>query len=54
MTFRIKPEYDRRGRASARTGSRATIIRLPTDKERLHLSEVQVGPPGHTPLFKKK
>ena len=42
MTFRIMPEYDRKGRASAGAGSQATVIRLPTDKElsRLHLSEV--------------
>ena len=33
MTFRMKPEYDRKGRASASAGSGATIIRLPTDKE---------------------
>ena len=34
MTFWIMPEFDRQGRASARTGSGATIIRLPTDKEK--------------------
>ena len=33
MAFQIMPEYDRKGRASAGAGSRATIIRLPTDKE---------------------
>ena len=31
MTFRMKPEYDRKGRVSASAGSGATIIRLPTD-----------------------
>ena len=36
-------------RVSARTGSGVTIIKLPTDKERCHLFEVWVGPPGHTP-----
>ena len=46
MTFRMKPEYNRKGRASASAGSGAT------DKEKLHLSEV--GPSGHTPLFLKK
>ena len=54
MTFRMKLEYDRTGRVSAHAGSGATIIRLPTDKERLHLSEAQVGPLGHTPLFLKR
>ena len=33
MTFRIKPEYDRKGRVSVSAGSGATIIRPPTDKE---------------------
>ena len=28
------PECDRKGRASASAGSGATIIRLPTDKEK--------------------
>ena len=55
MTFQKKPEYDRKGRASASAGSGATVIRLPTDKERLHLSEVKVGffktpPPFCSPL----
>ena len=36
---------------TAGAGSRPTKIRPPTDKEKLHLSEVQVGPSGHTPLF---
>ena len=31
MTFRMRPEYDRKGSAS--TGSGETIIRPPTDKE---------------------
>ena len=43
--FRIIPEFDRQGRASARTGFGATIIRLPTDKERHQISLVLVGPP---------
>ena len=30
----MKPEYDRKGRASASAGSGVTIIRLPTDKEK--------------------
>ena len=51
MAFRIMPEFDRNGRASARTGSRATVIRLPKMKKRLHPSEVWVGTPGHTPPF---
>ena len=33
MTFRMKPEYDRKGRVSASAGSGATIIRLVNDKE---------------------
>ena len=49
----MKAEYDRKGRASANAGPGATIIRLSTDKEKLHLSEVQVGPPGHPPFFTK-
>ena len=50
MTFRMKPEYDRKGSASASAGSVATIIvRLPTDKGKLHQSEFQKGTPGHTP-----
>ena len=32
----------------------ATIIRLLTDKERLHPSEVWVNSPGHPPFFEKK
>ena len=45
LTYWIIPEFERLWRASARTGSGATIIRLPTDKERLHLSDVWMGPP---------
>ena len=45
MTFRMNAEYD------SRWWLQATKIRPPTDKEKLHLSEVQVGPSGHTPLF---
>ena len=41
----MKPEYDRKGRASASAGSRATIIRLPTDKEK----NSSVLSPGHNP-----
>ena len=51
MIFRIMPEFDRQGRASARTGSGGTIIRFPTDKEMIHLPEVWVGPSGHPPFF---
>ena len=54
MTFQVKPKYARKGRASASAGSGATIIRLLTDKEKLHLSEVQVGPSGHPPFLQKE
>ena len=52
----MKPKYMyyTKGRASAGAGSGATIIRLPTDKEKLHLSELQVGTPGHPPFLQKE
>ena len=53
MTFRMKA-VDRKERESASAGSGTTIIRLPTDREKLHLFEVQVGPPGNNPTFLKK
>ena len=54
MTFWIIPELDRYGRASARTGSRATIIRLPTDKEKTSHIRSLGGSSRTPPLFKKK
>ena len=55
MTLRIILEFDRYRRASARTGSRTTIIRLPTDKEKTSPIQSLGGSfRAHPPLFLKK
>ena len=56
MIFQMKPEYDRKGRATASVGSGETIItcRLPTDKDFTCLKSrwvLQETPPVH--FFKR-